>query len=133
MSDFHHVLASSFADPADIAAFKRCKAKGHSDQECFKVGDNGVGCWGDDCSAGSGPCCALPPEVMEYFWGSTNAAKHQKVVVTRFENKVTCTIKDRMPHLANIHNGARIDLNYDALVALGLEPPTMTQVVWHKA
>src|SRR5947207_12121824 len=38
--------ASSFADPADVAAFKRCKERGGSDQDCFKVGDNGIGAWG---------------------------------------------------------------------------------------
>jgi len=42
----HKVIASSFADPADVRAFKRCKAQGKTDQECFRVGDNGVGCWG---------------------------------------------------------------------------------------
>ena len=44
----HRVHASSFADPADVRRFRACKAAGKSDQECFKVGDNGVGCWGDD-------------------------------------------------------------------------------------
>jgi hypothetical protein len=41
--DHHHVVASSFADPADIRAFKKCKATGKTDQQCFKVGDNGIG------------------------------------------------------------------------------------------
>src|SRR5688572_27886450 len=40
--------ASSFADPKDVAAFKRCKAQGKTDQQCFRVGDNGIGLWGDD-------------------------------------------------------------------------------------
>src|ERR1044072_293201 len=48
------VLASSFADPADIAAFKKCKREGHTDSYCFKYGDNGIGYWGDETSEGSG-------------------------------------------------------------------------------
>src|SRR4051812_26848824 len=66
---WHDVLATSFADPADVAAFRRCKAAGGSDQECFRVGDNGIGKWGDDCTAGSGPKCALPPEDWLAKWG----------------------------------------------------------------
>lgn len=38
--------ASSFADPADVRAFERCKAEGKSDQACFRVGDNGIGQFG---------------------------------------------------------------------------------------
>ena len=40
------VTASSFADPADVKAFNHCKAQGKTDQECFKVGDNGIGQFG---------------------------------------------------------------------------------------
>ena len=46
-SGWHSTTATSFADPADVAAFKRCKAQGKSDHECFAVGDNGIGSWGD--------------------------------------------------------------------------------------
>ena len=41
-------FASSFADLADVRAFKRAKAKGMTDQEAFRYGDNGIGCFGDD-------------------------------------------------------------------------------------
>jgi hypothetical protein len=126
-------MASSFADPADIRRFRKCKENGGSDQDCFKIGDNGVGYWGDDCSEGSGPSCALPPEVMTQNWGSVREAKHQEVVVSRGGKDVICVIKDTMPHLAHIHNGARIDLNPDAVRALGMEPPIMASVVWMKA
>src|SRR5260370_17257596 len=34
--------ASSFADPADVVAFNKCKAQGKTDQQCFKVGDHGI-------------------------------------------------------------------------------------------
>ena len=56
------VIASSFADLADVEAFKKAKAKGLTDQEAFKVGDNGVGAWGDFTAQEDTPMCALPPE-----------------------------------------------------------------------
>lgn len=126
----HPVLASSFADPADVAAFKKCKAQGKTDQECFKVGDNGIGCWGDDTTAGSGPSVAFPPETMEEQWGSISNARGQKVNVQANGSGVQCKVKDRMPHRANINNGAGMDMNPDACGALGLRPPVMTKATW---
>lgn len=126
----HRVKASSFADPADVRAFKKCKARGGSDQECFKVGDNGEGCWMDDTSEGSGPSCALPPEDMEEKWGSVVNAKHKLVIVSGNGKTITCVLKDRMPRRANIKNGAGIDLNPDTVRALGLEPPIMISATW---
>ena len=132
MGTEHSVFASSFADPDDIRRFKACKAKGKSDQECFKVGDNGIGCWGDDVSEGTGPSCALPPEVMEFYWGSVEGAKHKQIVVRRYDKKAVVTIKDRMPHLKNLANAARIDLNPDACKALDIPIPAMHKVIWRK-
>lgn len=129
-SKIHHVKASSFADPADIIAFDRCKAQGKTDQECFKVGDNGVGCWGDSTREGTGPCCALPPDDMIAKWGSVAAAKHKKVLVVSKGNSVVCVLKDRMPYKKHIKNGAGIDLNPDAVRALGMKPPIMTTATW---
>jgi hypothetical protein len=126
----HPVRASSFADPKDVAAFKRCKADGGSDQECFRQGDNAIGCWGDSTAEGSGPSCALPPEDMIEKWGSEAAAKHKPVDVTANGITTHCILKDSMPHRANITNGAGIDLNPDAVRALGLEPPIMTPASW---
>jgi hypothetical protein len=126
----HVVRASSFADPADVRAFKKCKERGGSDQDCFKVGDNGIGCYGDDVSEGTGPSCALPPEDSEEKWGSVANAKHKLVEVTANGVAVTCVLKDRMPHRANIKNGAGIDLNPDAVRALGLQPPIMIAATW---
>lgn len=127
--ELHTVMASSFADPADVAAFKRCKAQGKSDQECFKVGDNGVGKWGDDCSEGSGPSCALPPEIWQKFGAN---AHNKKVLVKCIETgkEATLFLRDTMPHLANITNGAGIDINPDGWKLLGKTPPVMTKVIW---
>ncbi len=123
---WHTVKASSFADPADVRAFKRCKANGGTDQECFKVGDNAIGAWGDDTSEGSGPSVALPPE----DWQPFAPARGKKVQVRYGEKTVVAELKDTMPHKANIHNGAGIDMNPDTCRALGLEPPVMTKVSW---
>lgn len=125
-------LASSFADPADIRAFRRCKATGKSDQECFKVGDNGIGCWGDDTTAAE-PMCALPPDDMEARWGSIAAARHARVIVTANRRTIECKLADRMPWKKNIKNGAIIDLNPAACRALGLTPPILTAATWEWA
>lgn len=66
-SEWHEVIASSFADPADVAAFKRCKANGGTDAQCFRIGDNAIGAWGDSTAEGTGPSCALPPEDWQPF------------------------------------------------------------------
>ena len=125
----HRVRASSFADKADVDAFKRCKRDGGSDQQCFKVGDNGVGCWGDDTYTGP-PMCALPPEDMEEKWGSIAAARHKRVRVTTGDKTVECILADRMPRRANIRNGAGIDLNPAAGAALKLKPPFLVSASW---
>lgn len=126
----HHVKASSFADPADVRAFKRCKDQGNSDQACFKVGDNAIGKWGDSTAAGAGPICALPPEDWSRF-GS--AARGKKVLVSANGKQVVCELRDTMPHKANSTNGAGIDLNPDAVEALGLRVPLMIDATWQWA
>lgn len=123
----HHGKASSFADPADIRRFRTCKAEGKSDQECFKVGDNGIGKWGDDCSEGSGPRVALPPEDWQEFGAS---ARGKKVLIQANGREVICELRDTMPHRANIKNGAIIDMNPDACKALGLIPPVIADAIW---
>lgn len=126
----HKGKASSFADPADILAFKRCKDRGGSDQDCFKVGDNGIGCWGDSVVEGTGASCAIPPDDMISKWGSTGNAKHKPVEVSANGKTIICVTKDRMPWKKNITNGAIIDLNPDACRELGVEPPVMIKAEW---
>ncbi len=128
-AEVHHVIASSFADPADVAAYRRCKAQGKSDQECFKVGDNGIGKWGDD-TTGHVPMCALPPEKWQQFG---NAARGKKVLVVCEGKQVMCELGDTMPHEENIENGAGIDLNPAAWKALGHTPPQMRAATWQWA
>lgn len=121
----HQVKASSFADPADVNAFRRCKAQGKSDQECFKIGDNGIGKWGDDCTS-SVPMCALPPEDWQYL----SHPRLSQVLVKANGKQVVCLLGDTMPHKANIKNGAGIDLSPAAVAALGLNPPIMVPATW---
>lgn len=129
----NRAVASSFADAADVAAFKKCKREGHTDDYCFKYGDNGVGKWGDETSEGSGASVALPPETMEETWGSEDDAHNKSVKIDWNGKVITAKVKDTMPHRKNITNGAGIDLNPDALSALGLVPPVLVHVTWEAA
>lgn len=122
----HQVIATSFADPADIAAFRRCKAKGYSDKYCFRFGDNGIGCWGDNTTEDR-PMCALPRDDWEEFGDS---ARGRLVLVTVGKESVVCELRDTMPRKRNITNGAGIDLNPRACKALGLDPPVRTEATW---
>lgn len=129
----HFVFASSFADPADLKAFQEAKARGETDEEAFRVGDNCVGKWGDSTAEGTGPQCALPPEDWEAKWGPGDAARHKPVIVTVNGKSVVCLLGDTMPHKAAIQNGAGIDLNPDAVAALGLTSPIMVRATWQWA
>jgi hypothetical protein len=122
----HHVLASSFADPADVAAFHRCKKTGKSDQECFKVGDNGIGCWGDP-TTGTRPMCALPREDWALLGPKARGAK---VRVSANGRVIICELRDTMPSRKNITNKCGIDLNPAACQALQLIPPMVTRATW---
>ena len=127
--DWHAVKASSFADPEDVAGYLSAKAAGMSDVEAFAHGDNGVGCWGDDCASGD-PMCALPPDDMVARFGSVAAAKHAGVLVRSADKEILCTLADRMPWKKNITNGCGIDLNPAACSLLGLRPPMTIQAAW---
>ena len=121
----HRGIASSFADPADIRAFTECKAQGKTDQQCFAMGDNGIGKWGGSTAKGFGPCCALPPEDWEWWEKNGDDAAGQLVVVTYGKRSIICDLRDSMPRKANITNGAIIDLNPDACDALGINVPAL--------
>ena len=121
------VTASSFADPLDVHAFRACKARGHSDEECFKVGDNGIGAWGHDCAQEIEPMAALPREV----WRGAGKRGGARLSVTHNGITVHGILGDTMPSLAHITNGAGIDLNPAFAKALGLQPPFLVHnVTW---
>src|SRR6185295_12321757 len=73
------VTASSFADPKDVAAYKKAIAQGKSEKDALKVGDNGIGMWGDNTARDDVPMCALPPEDWKAKWGSGQNARGKKV------------------------------------------------------
>lgn len=125
-TDWHTVKASSFADPADVAAFKKCKALGNSDSFCFARGDNGIGAWGHNTAQEETPMCALPREIWQRAGKSGGAG-----VEVRF-NGVTVVgiLGDTMPSLANIKNGCGIDLNPGFGKEWELKPPFMVTVQW---
>ncbi len=118
-SDPRIVKASSFADPADVRAFKACKAQGNSDQFCFSKGDNGVGKWGHNCADEDMRYAALPREV----WAAAGKTGGAPMAVTYRGQRVTGSLGDTMPSLANIKNGAGLDLNPGFQKAFGLKPP----------
>lgn len=130
----HHVMASSFADPADVAAFRkwyriyRSEGCSHSvaERKAFAKGDNGVGCWGDDTTAGR-PMCALPPDDWQWLGKKARGAL---VRVKANGKEVVCELRDRMPWKKNIKNGCGIDLNPAACKALGLTPPIKVKATW---
>jgi hypothetical protein len=118
----HIVTASSFADPADVAAFRKCLKSGKTQRQCFRVGDNGIGVWGDDTTVDK-PMCALPPEDWLAKWKKSSVARGKKIELSLKGRKVVCELRDTMPPRAKITNGAGIDLNPGAAKALGLKPP----------
>lgn len=128
--DWLTVTASSFADPADVAAFHRCKTTGRTDMECFAVGDNGIGLWQHNTAQDMFPMCALPREIWQDA-GKTGGAG----VLVRYNGIVVHGILgDTMPSLANIRTGAGIDLNPAFSKHLGLHPPFLVSgVEWRWA
>jgi len=117
--------ASSFADPADVLSFKQCKAKGKSDQACFKVGDNGVGQFGKITAQAHTPMVAIHKDDMIAKWGSVNAAAHRLVRVTANGKSVDAAVEDRLGV------AGRIDLNPAAAKELGLNPPFLVKCTWN--
>lgn len=117
------VKASSFADPKDVAAYKKAIAQGKTPAEARKVGDNGIGKWGDETAREDNPMCALPPEDWLAKWGSDSNARGKKVAVTYNGKTVIGELRDTMPHKHHIKNGAGIDLNPGFAKAFGVAPP----------
>ena len=117
------VIESSFADPKDVAAYKRAIAEGKTEEQALKIGDNGIGKWGDNTARDDVPMCALPPEDWMAKWGTGAIARGKKVAVTYNGKTVIGELRDTMPHRAHITNGAGIDLNPGFAKAFGVTPP----------
>lgn len=116
--------ASSFADPADVQAFKACKATGKTDLQCFAVGDNGIGKFGANTAQTTRPMVAVHPSDAIAKWGSMAGAAHRPVRVTVGNKKVIAFVEDQLG------KAGRIDLNPAAAKELGLDPPFLVDCVW---
>jgi hypothetical protein len=118
-------IASSFADPADVVAFQRCKAQGKTDQACFKVGDNGIGQFGKLTAQDHTPMVAIHKDDMIARWGSVMGAAHRIVNVTINGKTIQASVEDRLGV------AGRIDLNPACAKQLGLNPPFLVRnCVW---
>lgn len=127
------IIASSFADPADVRGYLKAKAEGMSDKEAFKHGDNGLGAWGMKTAVTDRCICALPPEVWKEKWGTGQNANGKRVVVRWQGKEVEGVLGDTMPpiDLAHKQNGAGIDLNPGFAKAFGITPPFLIDgVTW---
>lgn len=119
--------ASSFADPADVAAFNRCKLTGKTDLQCFAVGDNGIGQFGQITAQEHTPMIAVHGSLMKARWGSIQGAAHRPVIVTVKGITINATVEDR------ISAPGRIDLNPACAKQLGLRPPFVVPCTWQWA
>lgn len=120
-NDVFSAIASSFADPADVVAFNKCKAQGKTDQQCFKVGDNGIGQFGKITAQTKTAMVAIHASDTIARWGSVNAAAHRFVTVTINGKTIQASVEDRLGV------AGRIDLNPAAAKQLGLNPPFLVK------
>lgn len=124
------VTASSFADAGDRRRYEVCIASGKSPAQCRKVGDPGIGWLDNALYMENVNICALPPEIWQAKWGTKKNA-HGRPVYVRINGRVIAgRLGDTMPHLANITNGAGLDLNPGFAKAFGLKPPFMVRAEW---
>jgi hypothetical protein len=116
--------ASTFADPADVAAFNACKAKGNTDGFCFGKGDNGIGAWGTDTTSVTKAMVAVHEKDAFARWGGWAGAAHRRVRVTIGSKSVLATVEDKLG------TKGRIDLNPGALAKLGLTAGHLWPCTW---
>lgn len=119
--------ASSFADPADLMAFKKCKATGKSDVKCFAVGDNGIGQFGDITAQEEKPFVAVHKDFMISKWGSVHAAARRDVELCIKGKTIIAKVGDR------ISAPGRIDCNPAVLRLFKLKAPLKIAAKWRWA
>lgn len=118
----NRTTATSFADPADLRGYNRALWDNKTVHDGLLVGDNGLGAWSQSTVSGTGPCVALPRDIVLEATGSTKLPK-RLVRVFFGEKSVDCQVRDIAPH-------GIIDLNPDACKELGLVPPVKVMVDW---
>lgn len=119
-----NAIASSFADPKDVEDFKKAKAKGMTDQEAFKYGDNGCGQFGQVTAQEHTPMVAIHKNDMIRRWGSVEASAHRWVAVRLEGRSVHATCEDRLGV------EGRIDLNPACAKQLNINPPFTQACQW---
>ena len=137
-----NIIASSFADTDDVAAFKKWykayRDHGMTDEASTKAafvkGDNGIGFSGIFCATEKECLCALPPEEWKSKWETRAKASGKGVIVTYNNKDVTGRLGDTMPSKSKRLNPALIDLNPGFAKAFGVKPPFMLKgVSWRWA
>ena len=128
------MTASSFADPQDVAGYRKAIQNGEARAQARARHDNGVGKWGDDTTSATVPMCALPRDDWVAKWGPGNKARGKPILVAYNGKVIVCELRDTLPAKTNIKNGVGIDLNPGAAKALGLNPPIKVKnVKWEWA
>lgn len=133
--------ASSFADTRDVAAYRRALvsflkagfSQSRAEAKARKVGDPGIGWVDNDVATESVPWVALPYEDWQARYGTKGKAHRAKVAVTIGNQTEICILGDTMPHKAETHTGAVIDLAPGAQKIFGLRAPFMVPVTWRWA
>lgn len=118
---------TSFADPADVVAFKKCKREtGRSDIFCFGRGDNGIGQFGKITAQEHTAMVAIHGDEMERMWGSRQGAAHRPVEIKLpgTDLIVEATCEDR------ISAEGKVDLNPGAFTRLGLKAGFTVPGLW---
>lgn len=108
---YNHGVASVFANRKDLARYREAKARGASEIEALRVGDNGRGKWGDDTTAPT-PQVALPND--------TAGLAHGRMVEIQGPKGTTIArVTDAMPSTPHLRGRANVDLNPAAAAAVG--------------
>ena len=123
-------IATSFADPADIARYLTAKAAGKTEEQALAVGDNGIGYWGDNTKKGSGARSSLPAHVITGRWGSMQNGKGRLIRVFYKGGWLDTILSDEGPGPKEEAEGHGLDLNFDAWAAFGVSVPAEEPVQW---
>lgn len=126
--------ATSFGDINDVKRFNQCKQRGGTDQQCFRIGDNGRGAWGAVTAQDVKCMVAVTPDDLFIEFGSSwrKLACNEPVHITCPRTGRSCVayVQDIMPHLDHITNGARLDMNPATCIELGLSGEVYEDVEW---
>lgn len=118
-------LASVFANRADLWRYQMAKLNGSTEEDALKVGDNGVGHWGDVTATYKTPMVALPSD-------TPGLERGRQVRVTGPNGSTVAIVGDQMPRSDKLQGRADIDLNPAAAMAVG-HPGGVVPVTWQWA